>query len=526
MDRKKNFIFSEWAPESGTFDSGNTNSEGTETPILEIGSSELHNEFFSAVLKSPDLESQLEEPWLRAYKDNKFFLVDGLRYHREKHTSALTVVDRDHISLILQECHDCPYTGHISEDRTKERVASTVWWPKWEQELSEYINTCERCQKANRKHAKKSGLLKHIEEPKHPCQTINMHWVTGIVPGGKENYNSCLIIVYRFRKSMRCLPCHRKDTAMDTPLLLWNNVILTCGVPKIIISDRDPKFTSDFWTNLYDMLGTKLAFSTAYHSHTDCLAKRMIQTMEDILRRLCAYAVQLAYNTSQNSTTGKTPALVEKGWNPLLPVDHLKKNLLTIHPTEKDFHDMWKRACDTAATCIAEAKEYNKPRWVKTHMKPDYKEGDHVLVSTLNLNNLKGPKKMRDSFAGPFTIIKLIGKNAVEVKLTEEYSRKHPVFPVSLVKPYFQTEEDKFPSRKKNPTPQEIVEVEDSPEPVKKIIKARKIRLKGKDQRQYLVRFKNQTADKNKWLEEDAIPYGNINLRRFRASRRAEQSHQ
>ncbi|MBW0483852.1 hypothetical protein O181_023567 [Austropuccinia psidii MF-1] len=235
--------------------------------------------------------------------------------------------------------------------------------------------------------------------------------------------------------------------------------------------------------------------------------------MEDILRRFCAYgmeykdhegythdwvtllpAVQLAYNTSQNSTTGKTPALVEKGWNPLFPVDHLKKNLLTIHPTAKDFHEMWKRACETAAKCIAEAKEYNKQRCDKSHIEPDFKEGDQV-------------------------------ENAVEVKITEEFSRKHPVFPVSLVKPYFQTEDNKFPSRKKSPTPPEIVEVEDSPGPVKKIIKARKIRLNGKDQTQYLVRFKNQTADKDKWLEEDAIPDGNLYLRRFRASRRTEQFH-
>ncbi|MBW0519679.1 hypothetical protein O181_059394 [Austropuccinia psidii MF-1] len=123
------------------------------------------------------------------------------------------------------------------------------------------------------------------------------------------------------------------------------------------------------------MIGTKLAFSTAYHPQTDLLAERMIRTMEDILRRFCAYgmeykdhegythdlvsvkpAVQLAYNTSQHSTTGKTPALVQKGWNPLFPVDHLKKNLLTIHPTARDFHEMCKKACDTAARCIAEAK--------------------------------------------------------------------------------------------------------------------------------------------------------------------------
>ncbi|MBW0552595.1 hypothetical protein O181_092310 [Austropuccinia psidii MF-1] len=68
--------------------------------------------------------------------------------------------------------------------------------------------------------------------------------------------------------------------------------------------------------------------------------------------------------------------------------------------------------------------------------------------------------------------------------------------------------------------------MEDSPGPVKKTIKARKIRLNSKDQRQYLVRFKNQTADKDKWLTEDAIPDGGLHLRRFRASRRTEQSHQ
>ncbi|MBW0488158.1 hypothetical protein O181_027873 [Austropuccinia psidii MF-1] len=141
-------------------------------------------------------------------------------------------------------------------------------------------------------------------------------------------------------------------------------------------------------------------------------------------------------------------------------------------------------------------------------MAPDFQEGEQVLVSTLSFNNLKRPEKMRGSFLGPFTIVKLIRRDAVEVKLTEESSNKHPVFPVSIVKPYFQTEEDKFPT--KNPTAPEIVEVEDFPGTVKKIIKSRKIRLNGKHQRQYLVRFKNQKFDKDKWLAEDAIPDRNL----------------
>ncbi|MBW0531617.1 hypothetical protein O181_071332 [Austropuccinia psidii MF-1] len=78
---------------------------------------------------------------------------------------------------------------------------------------------------------------------------------------------------------MRFLPCHKEETAMDTALLFWNNIISTCGVPKIIISDRDPKFTSEFLTNLYDMLGTKIEFYTDYHPKTDGLSERMIQTM-------------------------------------------------------------------------------------------------------------------------------------------------------------------------------------------------------------------------------------------------------
>ncbi|MBW0468452.1 hypothetical protein O181_008167 [Austropuccinia psidii MF-1] len=339
-----------------------------------------------------------------------------------------------------------------------------------------------------------------------------MDWITGLVPGVKENFNACLIIVDRFIKSVRCLRCHKEDTAMDSWLLFWNNVISTCVVPKIIISDRDPTFASEFWTKLYDLLGTKIAFSTSYHPQTDGLAKRIIQKMEDIIRRFCAYgmeykyhegythywvtllsAVQLAYNTSQHFTTGKSHSLVEKGWNCLLPVDHLTKSLLTIHPAAKDIHSMWRRACDTASRCIAEAKEYNEQRWDKPHMEPDFKEVDQVLVSTLNFNNLKGPKKIRDSFVGPFTIIKLIGENAVEGRTG---------------------------------SPPEIVEVEDSPGPVQKIIKARKIRLSGKDQRQYLVRFKHQTEDTDKWLAEDAMPDGNLHLRRFKSSRRTEQSHQ
>ncbi|MBW0492510.1 hypothetical protein O181_032225 [Austropuccinia psidii MF-1] len=109
--------------------------------------------------------------------------------------------------------------GHMSEDRTKDRVRSTAWRPQLEQEFSEYMKACERFHKANKKHGKGYVLFQHIEERKHPWETINMYWVTGLVPGGKEHFNPFLVIVDSHSKTLMCLPCHKEFTSIDTALL-------------------------------------------------------------------------------------------------------------------------------------------------------------------------------------------------------------------------------------------------------------------------------------------------------------------
>ncbi|MBW0463680.1 hypothetical protein O181_003395 [Austropuccinia psidii MF-1] len=79
---------------------------------------------------------------------------------------------------------------------------------------------------------------------------------------------------------------------MDTYLLLLNILISHTGLLKNIISDRDPKFTSALWTNIHRSFGTNLSFSTAYHPQTDGLAERMIQNLEEMIRRFCAYGLE------------------------------------------------------------------------------------------------------------------------------------------------------------------------------------------------------------------------------------------
>ncbi|MBW0576516.1 hypothetical protein O181_116231 [Austropuccinia psidii MF-1] len=159
-----------------------------------------------------------------------------------------------------------------------------------------------------------------------------MDWVTGLPPGGDRSYNASLVIVEIFSKTPIFLPCYKDDTAMDTALLICNRVVSWAGIFTNIISDRDPKFTSALWTNLHQLSGTKLSFSTAYHPQTDGFSERMIQTLEDMVRRFCAYglefkdcdafnhdwctlfpALELAYKTSIHASTNQTPAIIEKG---------------------------------------------------------------------------------------------------------------------------------------------------------------------------------------------------------------------
>ncbi|MBW0583909.1 hypothetical protein O181_123624 [Austropuccinia psidii MF-1] len=93
--------------------------------------------------------------------------------------------------------------------------------------------------------------MSKIQEPSRPWEIVHMDWVSGLPPGGDRGHNSFLVIVDRLSNTTILLLCHKDDTAMDTALLIWNRVLLWTGIFTNIISDRDPKFTLELWTNLH-----------------------------------------------------------------------------------------------------------------------------------------------------------------------------------------------------------------------------------------------------------------------------------
>ncbi|MBW0541628.1 hypothetical protein O181_081343 [Austropuccinia psidii MF-1] len=237
----------------------------------------------------------------------------------------------------------------------------------------------------------------------------------------------------------------------------------------------------------------------------------MIKKLEDMIRGFCTYglefkdydgfthdwctlipALEMEYKTSIHSSTGKTPEMLEKGWNPRLPYDTLKKDLVDIHPTPRSFKSMLEKARNHENRCMQDSFKYAKERWDKSHKPSDFKIGYLVLVSTLNFTNIKGPKKVKDSFAGSFMIKALHGPNAVQLELTGELMNKHPAFPVK------EGEE-------------------------KKIIKVLEERgTRNKKEREYLVRYRNP-AQEDEWRLEKDITNADEILRRFRHERKPKE---
>ncbi|MBW0495474.1 hypothetical protein O181_035189 [Austropuccinia psidii MF-1] len=137
--------------------------------------------------------------------------------------------------------------------------------------------------------------------------------------------------------------------------------------------------------------------------------------------------------------------MLEKGWNPSLPADTLRKDLIEVHPTASSFELMIDKVKHHAKKSMNDAFEYAKQKLGKSHKVPEFKVRDLVLVSTLSFNNIKGPRKFKYSYIGPFVIVALHGTNAVQVELSCELENKHPTFPVSLIKPYQPTDKELFP---------------------------------------------------------------------------------
>jgi hypothetical protein len=120
--------------------------------------------------------------------------------------------------------------------------------------------------------------------PTKPWKSIGMDFL-GPYPEVR-GYDYILVVICRMTNMVHLIPTRMDATARDIAELYVKEVVRLHGLPESIVSDRDAKFMSIFWTELSKMLGQRLLMSSSYHPQTDGSSERAIQTMSQAMRML------------------------------------------------------------------------------------------------------------------------------------------------------------------------------------------------------------------------------------------------
>nr|GEW28932.1 putative reverse transcriptase domain-containing protein [Tanacetum cinerariifolium] len=150
-------------------------------------------------------------------------------------------------------------------------------------DIATYVRKCLTCAKVKAEHQRPSGLLQQPKIPVWKWERITTDFITKL-PRTQTGYDSIWVIVDRLTKSAHFILVNEKFKTKKLAQLYLKEIVCKHGVPVSIILDRDPIFASRFWRSLQESLGTNLDMSTAYHPQTDGQSKRMIQSLEDMLR--------------------------------------------------------------------------------------------------------------------------------------------------------------------------------------------------------------------------------------------------
>ncbi|GJZ60531.1 reverse transcriptase domain-containing protein [Tanacetum coccineum] len=155
-------------------------------------------------------------------------------------------------TLIMDKAHATRYSIHPGADKMYHELRDMYWWPGMKKDIAIYVSKCLICLKK--------------------------------LPQTSSGHDAIWVIVDRMTKSAHFLAIRETSKWKNWQKIYINKIVARHEVPGSIISDRDGRFTSQFWKALQKALGTRLDMSTTYHSQTDGQSELTIQTLKDMLR--------------------------------------------------------------------------------------------------------------------------------------------------------------------------------------------------------------------------------------------------
>lgn len=369
---------------------------------------------------------------------------DGLLYlgHRKR----ICIPDLPSVKTsLLREAHDSVLSGHFGVEKTYTRLAALCYWPNMRKSVQHYVESCHTCKTVKARRTKENGLLQPLPIPAEPWTHIAMDLITHL-PSSKSGRDAVAVFVDRFSKLAIFVPCVTKSSAADVARMFFEHVFKRHGMPASIVSDRDPRFTSLFWTSLFSCLGTQLNMSTAHHQQTDGQSERTIQTLEQYLRTYAAdsqddwdkhlYHAEFAYNSAKSSSTTLSPFEVIYGCQPRTPMSLMLDKVpeLTVPSAQEAARDHQARF-HMVYDALLDAQKAMSEQYNKHHQAVDFDVGDLVYLDGAHIKSANDPTavKFLPRFRGPYKVLAKPSSLNYLLDLPPG-SRLHPVFHVSKLR--------------------------------------------------------------------------------------------
>jgi hypothetical protein len=478
----------------------------------------LPERLFTRTIATVEPRYHQDEEILKLWIDpHQLKLLDGIWY---KEGRVVVTKELQGKRKIIRAHHDSPVHGHPGINRTTQIVERNYWWPQLRQEVKDYVQGCADCQrhKVNNRPTKAPLRPIYPKPEAMPFKTIALDFITKLPES--QGYDSILTITdHDCTKAAIFIPCREEINAEGTAALYIQHVFAHFGLPRKVISDRDPRFVSKFMQEVCRITGIERNPSTAYHPRTDGQSEQSNQWVETAIRFISDHhqtnwapylpIAQFAHNNWPSETTRKSPFFLLMGYHPhadwISSPSPLPQVTLRL--------EQLKQARDTAQQLMIKAQQ----SWVKHRDTPKYKEGDQVWLEGKNLHLNQPTAKLAPRRHGPFKVIKVLLPVSYQLALPTQWSI-HPVFHIDLLTPYRETITH-GPNYQRPPP--DLVDGKEEYS-VEKILDSRKF---GRRRRlQYLVKWEGYPDSDNMWVDKDDV-FADNKVREFKVSNPAKETH-
>ncbi|GBG77301.1 hypothetical protein CBR_g23631 [Chara braunii] len=469
---------------------------------------ELQRHFIRAYQFDPDfgtLYAQLSSDHPPA---SHYCIVDGYLLLHSRGKDLLCVPRNLRLrTRLLGKYHDSRLAGDFGVNRTIARLRQRFRWPDLITDVTQYCDSCEVCRRSKPRNRNPYGELHPMPIPREPGLSIAMD-VTGPFPRDRLGHDGILTVVDRLSKYARFLPCKYHSTAPELARLLHMGWICGYSVLEDIVSDRNTRFMSAFWTALMQESGITMKPSSAWHPQTDGQTERAHQTSQMMLRTLIRSDlkdwvdrlpdIEFAYNTSVHPAIGVTPFELHHGGRK----GRIFADLLLPRPADIDV------ACSLASVrkhreLLTQARANMQKAQVRMqqqanrrHVPCPIRASDLVWVSAEEFALEQDvSRKLLPTWFGPWSVTAAAGDERDGPSFViniREHMTVHPVFHASKLATYTPAESDDFPGRRSQDPPSM-----DGHQEVDRVISDRKY---GSKPRQYKVTFKACDRDDTRWI--------------------------